>query len=302
MLKNIIIHKLQSFDPFKNIAFENWLLYNSPSDHVNIVLWRDNPCIVIGRNQNPWAECNIPLLHKLKIPIIRRYSGGGTVYHDPGCAIWSVIMPKNIFSRDLFCNKIANLLNDKYHLELIVNHRYDICTRHGLKVSGPAFKITREKAVHHGTLLIKGSSLNSIDIFLKSPFEVIGPRTSSTRSSVTSLPINYEEFEAAIFEHFNGASLTWIPSDYDNPEILKFEQELRSSNWLYSKLPHFKIPSLGLEVQDGIITSSPNNQYNGHLLDPECSVFTRTKTFEGIDSIVTNIDIDNDGAITRVKM
>lgn len=310
MLKNII-YKLQSFDPFKNIAFENWLLYHGPSNQISIILWRDRPCIVIGRNQNPWIECNVPLSHKLNIPILRRYSGGGTVYHDLGCAIWSIIMPRAIFSRDLFCDKLVKLLNDIFHLDLIVNKRHDICTRkENFKVSGSAFKIIKDKAVHHGTLLLKGSNLTAIhDLLMTFPFQEMEKDSfsngiSSVRSPVTNLSIDYEEFENVFLKHFssstsiptlilndndsNNPEMTLIekgkekenkefmgnclllPSDYDNPEMMKFENELRSKNWIYSKsMINFKIPHLNLEIQDGIITSSPNHQYNGILFEPE---------------------------------
>lgn len=46
-----------------------------------LLIYRDEPCVVIGRNQNPWKEINFPALKKVGIPFIRRRSGGGTVYH-----------------------------------------------------------------------------------------------------------------------------------------------------------------------------------------------------------------------------
>ena len=46
-----------------------------------LLLYKDEPCVVIGRNQNPWKEVNLPALREMEIPWIRRRSGGGTVYH-----------------------------------------------------------------------------------------------------------------------------------------------------------------------------------------------------------------------------
>ncbi len=54
-----------------------------------LLLYRDSPCVVIGRNQNPWKEVNLRASRKTGIPFIRRHSGGGTVYHVrfPACAL-----------------------------------------------------------------------------------------------------------------------------------------------------------------------------------------------------------------------
>ena len=46
------------------------------------MLWSNNPCVVIGRHQNPFDETNVSQLERAGIEIARRNSGGGTVFHD----------------------------------------------------------------------------------------------------------------------------------------------------------------------------------------------------------------------------
>lgn len=57
------------------------LFRHSPLDKPLLLIYRDDPCVVIGRNQNPWKEVNFSALKRTGIPFIRRRSGGGTVYH-----------------------------------------------------------------------------------------------------------------------------------------------------------------------------------------------------------------------------
>lgn len=57
------------------------LFKEKPIQEPLLLIYRDEPCVVIGRNQNPWKEVNFPALRRANIPFIRRRSGGGTVYH-----------------------------------------------------------------------------------------------------------------------------------------------------------------------------------------------------------------------------
>ena len=74
-----------SHDIHTNLALEDWMLQHLDFQHQShLLLWQNAPCVVIGRHQNPWAECRLPLCRHLDVSIARRLSGGGTVYHDLG--------------------------------------------------------------------------------------------------------------------------------------------------------------------------------------------------------------------------
>ncbi|WP_418658462.1 lipoyl protein ligase domain-containing protein, partial [Clostridioides difficile] len=49
-----------------------------------MIIWRNEESIFIGKNQNPYQEVYHDVIEKGEIPILRRISGGGTVYHDLG--------------------------------------------------------------------------------------------------------------------------------------------------------------------------------------------------------------------------
>lgn len=54
--------------------------HKDPKDPL-LLLYRDSPCVIVGRNQNPWKEVNLAVSRQTGVPFIRRRSGGGTVYH-----------------------------------------------------------------------------------------------------------------------------------------------------------------------------------------------------------------------------
>lgn len=67
----------QSNDIFTNLALEDWIYKNNDFEkHHILLIWRNNPCVVIGRHQNPWLEANLEYLRSNGIELARRNSGG----------------------------------------------------------------------------------------------------------------------------------------------------------------------------------------------------------------------------------
>lgn len=55
----VSIWKSTSNNPYENLAIENYLLKNSDVGSSILFTYVNWPCVVIGRNQNPWLECNL---------------------------------------------------------------------------------------------------------------------------------------------------------------------------------------------------------------------------------------------------
>jgi lipoate-protein ligase A len=71
--------------PHANLALEEWLLRElTPTGRPALLLWRNAPSVILGRTQNPWLEADLAALRRRGVPLVRRRSGGGTVYHDLG--------------------------------------------------------------------------------------------------------------------------------------------------------------------------------------------------------------------------
>ena len=91
-----------------------------------LLLWRNEPCVVIGRHQNPWTESNVPFLRENAINLARRNSGGGTVYHDLGNLNCTFFPRRSRYDRTRNLNIICNAIKEATALNVAVNSRDDI--------------------------------------------------------------------------------------------------------------------------------------------------------------------------------
>ena len=117
----------QSNDIFTNLALEDWIYKNYDfTNHHVLMMWINNPCVVVGRHQNPFAETNVSQLLKNGVELARRNSGGGTVYHDLGNLNCSFFMPRVRYDRKYNLNLIVRALYREYGISAEISDRDDI--------------------------------------------------------------------------------------------------------------------------------------------------------------------------------
>ena len=177
-------------DPFVNLALEAclWGLWENGQRH--LLLWQNRPCIVIGRFQNPWLECRMDILKQQDIPLVRRTSGGGAVYHDPGNLCFSFFNADWNRSKEVNLDFIIATLKT-FGVRLRRNKRHDLLHPGSddspRKISGSAFRQKKDRALHHGTLLIN-SDLRALKTYLSPRPEAIASKAlPSTPSPVANL-------------------------------------------------------------------------------------------------------------------
>merc|ERR1712111_191410 len=143
---------------FTNLALEDWLYRKHDFDHKSLLLlWQNDPCVVIGRHQNPWVETNVPFLRESYTKLARRNSGGGTVYHDLGNLNCTFFTRRSAYDRRRNLEVVCSAIKAVSNLNVSVNDRDDIvfnATEEDKKVSGTAAKLGRETAYHHCTVLV----------------------------------------------------------------------------------------------------------------------------------------------------
>ena len=143
-----------STDPYFNLALEEFFLKHSPVDDDLVILWRNTPTVVIGRNQNTSAEINQPFVTKNNINVVRRLSGGGAVYHDLGNLNFTFITTPRAINGHDFSTFTIPIIKTLASLGVKANFtgRNDL-TIDGQKFSGNAQYSHRGRLLHHGTLL-----------------------------------------------------------------------------------------------------------------------------------------------------
>ena len=155
----------------------------------------------MGKFQNPFLECNLHYLRAHKIPLFRRESGGGCVYHDLGNLNFCFIYPERDHNKDKNLHFLKSAFKELGH-EIEIGSRGEL-TYLGKKFSGSAFKQKKDRAYHHGTLLFK-SNLEHLErsLTIKSKEKVNQFETKASKSVssiVENLPCRMEDF-LSLFE------------------------------------------------------------------------------------------------------
>jgi lipoate---protein ligase len=229
----------QSQDPYLNLSIEHYLLQRTPGDSTILFLYTNSPCVVIGRNQNPWIEVNLGVIRneELGVKLVRRRSGGGTVFHDEGNMNYSVICPPSEFNRDKHAEMVVRALKSLGTEKARVNERHDIVVDkedkegalRSFKVSGSAYKLTRLRSLHHGTCLLSSPNLESISKYLRAPAKpLIKARgVDSVSSPIANVGIDNFKFQEAVAFEFRSLYGTLSKASVWNRSIFFVDEKAK---------------------------------------------------------------------------
>lgn len=223
-----------STDVFFYLAAEEYLLKYSADDV--FILWQDTPSVVLGKHQSVRAEVNSEWVNQNQIHIARRFSGGGTVYHDLGNLNLTFIeTASRIPDFTTYMSRIVDFLLS-VGLPAEGDERLGIYLN-GLKISGSAQCVHKNRILYHCTLLYD-TDLSTLNKVLDSEsntgdLPVSANAVPSVRSEVTNIGYylqgkTIDQFKTMLFQYL---STGYTSRDFELEE-LKAIDRLRNEKYI----------------------------------------------------------------------
>lgn len=228
-------------NPWFNLAIEDFIFNEMSLEHPVLFLWRNQPTVVIGRSQNPWIECHLEKMEQENVLLARRQTGGGAVFHDLGNINFTFLSHRQHYNKDANITIIVNALKS-LGIDAQAQGRNDIVVQHHdgswRKISGSAYRETKDRAFHHGTLL-RDVDLSALERYLNpNKKKLIAKGVTSVRARVTNLveflpDLSHDLLERALIKSFCSYHNSDLTIEKLNDETL---QKISSLNSYYEKI------------------------------------------------------------------
>jgi len=223
-----VIESLIPSDPYMNLAVEE-ALNNVEVDKPVMRFWVNKPAVVLGRFEDILSEVNVEYCLSNDVAIVRRHSGGGTVYHDEGNLNITLVLPRSYGGRltlcyDILKDVLVSTLNS-LGLKNITTTSNEVLVN-GRKVSGMAGSLTKYSLLCHSTLLVS-SDLTKLRSSLRRLKKEV-----TTLSSEVGYYTTIEEVYTYLIKSLNEVFLWRIFIDDLTVDEVKLAEELYLSKYL----------------------------------------------------------------------
>jgi len=247
----IRILKSTDNNPWFNLATEDHIFRDMDPSVDVLFLWQNQSNIVIGRHQNPWAECDLEAMEENGVLLTRRQSGGGAVYQDLGNSCWTFLSGKSAYSVERNFQLVIAALK-RLGIEAEVSGRNDI-TVEGRKVSGSAFKLAADRAFHHGTMLLHTDLARLGSLLRPDQRKLQSKGVTSVRSRVANLSewvpgLDHGKFCDALvaaFRDHHGEDAPVEMLDRSSLEVIPglaaYYEHQSDWKWRFGETPEFEI-------------------------------------------------------------
>ncbi|MBE0649602.1 MAG: lipoate--protein ligase family protein [Bacteroidales bacterium] len=203
----IYIERKQT-DPYFNIAAEEYLLKNL--DDEILMFWQSTDSVILGKHQNTLKEVDLEYVNTHNIPVIRRISGGGTVFHDLGNINYTLITrgekQENLVDFKKFTLPVIQFLR-QFGLKSQFEGKNNLILA-GKKFSGNSAHVFKNRVMHHGTLLYE-TRLDILENIINPHQAGVQDKSiESIRASVTNISdhlkekISLESFKKQMTDYF----------------------------------------------------------------------------------------------------
>ncbi len=261
----ILLSNRNTGNPYINLAIEEFVVRHPDFGTEDfLLLYINEPAVVLGKNQSVYKEVNFEALKSGAIHVCRRISGGGTVYHDAGnisFAFFSPFAEHKVNNYRYFNRPVVEALQ-KLGVPAEMDSRNNILCA-GKKISGNAQFTNRKVILSHGTLLFN-TQLNLLRQALAiNPFRVESKAVSSVRSEVMNLHTVLPDLGEAqqlldyLITELKPAS-TYAFSEEQWAQINRSaDEKFKSADWVYGRSPLTTIHKKegDITVEEGRIAS-----------------------------------------------
>lgn len=262
-------------NPYLNLALEEYLVRHIDcSNNDFLLLYANTPCVVLGKNQSVYKEVNFSYLKNKNAVVVRRVSGGGTVYHDEGnlnFAFISSFHNSKLNNYSYFNQKLIHALKQR-GLDAGMDARNNIIVE-GKKVSGGAQFTNRKNILIHGTLLCNATLSELRSSLAENSFAVETKAPVSVKSSVANLTefdsafASVEEVRKLVMQAYGVTETHQLSTnEWQQVEQLAKEQ-YNSFEWIYGRSPHTVIhrSNVIIEVTEGVIVRVESSALPTHV-------------------------------------
>ncbi len=142
-------------DPRFNLAVEEYVLKYLNLEEDFLLIWQNDKSVIIGRNQNPFIEINGAFVNKNHIPVIRRITDRGAIYHDEGSINYAFVTAsteKNNGNHQEFLDPVVTVLKGMGIDAHIKNKRNLFVGKDRISID---YQNTyNDKIIHHGIIFV----------------------------------------------------------------------------------------------------------------------------------------------------
>ena len=222
----------ENTSPYYNLALERSLFDFVDEDTVILYLWQNSHTIVIGKNQNAYAECKVDEFIGAGGTLARRPSGGGAVYHDLGNLNFSIICNESIAKEHTYQRIVKEALRF-FCIVSEFNGRNDL-TVDDKKFSGNAFYVKDDVLCQHGTILIN-SDFKELSKYLTPDISKLERNhVKSVESRVVNLSeisdkITVESMKEAMIKATNAVRLEEEPTE---SKVEEYKKIFENDEWI----------------------------------------------------------------------
>ncbi|QMS85939.1 lipoyl synthase [Candidatus Xianfuyuplasma coldseepsis] len=222
-------------------GLEEYLIKDFSHDQDVFLLWTVDPTVMIGRHQVTSVELDQEYVDTNHIQVVRRNSGGGAVYTDPGCFQFSFITKKKNHP-DIFKTHVNHIINALHKVQINAEFtgRNDILVN-GRKFSGNAEYIYKDKLVVHGTILFDSNMEHLIGALTPDKSKLTKHAISSVESRVINIGTITDLTKDELYQHLvqEIATESMPLRELDLDRIHQYEQKFHTDEWNYGKNPKF---------------------------------------------------------------